>query len=54
MNRQLTVRQPQTPASCSNIALHNLYPGEIDLVISGPNRKHNPRDMALTSAYRRS
>lgn len=28
----------QTPASCSNIALHNIYPGEIDLVISGPNR----------------
>lgn len=26
-----------TPASCSNIALHNLYPGEIDLVVSGPN-----------------
>ena len=24
----------QTPASCSNIALHNLYPGEIDLVVS--------------------
>lgn len=23
----------QTPASCSNIALHNLYPGEIDLVV---------------------
>ncbi|CAE7160714.1 unnamed protein product [Rhizoctonia solani] len=26
-----------TPATCTNIALHNLYPGEIDLVISGPN-----------------
>ncbi|KAF8745549.1 hypothetical protein AX14_006872 [Amanita brunnescens Koide BX004] len=26
-----------TPATCSNIALHNLYPGQIDLVISGPN-----------------
>jgi hypothetical protein len=24
----------QTPASCSNIALHNLFPGEIDLVVS--------------------
>jgi hypothetical protein len=23
----------QTPASCSNIALHNLYPGEIDLLV---------------------
>lgn len=27
-----------TPATCANIALHNLYPGQIDLVISGPNR----------------
>ncbi|CAE6452334.1 unnamed protein product [Rhizoctonia solani] len=26
-----------TPATCTNIALHNLYPGEIDLVVSGPN-----------------
>jgi broad specificity polyphosphatase/5'/3'-nucleotidase SurE len=24
---------PQTPATCTNIALHNLYPGEIDLVV---------------------
>ena len=31
----------QTPATCSNIALHNLYPGMIDLVVSGPNRKSN-------------
>lgn len=30
----------QTPATCTNIALHNLYPGEIDLVISGPNREY--------------
>ncbi|EIW70773.1 hypothetical protein TREMEDRAFT_68211 [Tremella mesenterica DSM 1558] len=30
-----------TPASCTNIALHNLYPGEIDLVISGPNHGRN-------------
>jgi len=30
-----------TPASCSNIALHNLFPGEIDLVISGPNFGRN-------------
>lgn len=29
----------QTPATCSNIALHNIYPGEIDLVLSGPNRE---------------
>lgn len=28
----------QTPATCANIGLHNLYPGEIDFVISGPNR----------------
>ncbi|KAI0348031.1 sure-like protein [Trametopsis cervina] len=30
-----------TPATCANIALHNLYPGEIDLVISGPNLGRN-------------
>merc|ERR1711939_1162153 len=30
-----------TPATCANIALHNLYPGEIDLVVSGPNYGRN-------------
>ncbi|CAE7125769.1 unnamed protein product [Rhizoctonia solani] len=30
-----------TPATCANIALHNLYPGEIDLVVSGPNFGRN-------------
>ncbi|KAI0691999.1 sure-like protein [Cytidiella melzeri] len=30
-----------TPATCANIALHNLYPGQIDLVISGPNLGRN-------------
>ncbi|WWC61725.1 5'/3'-nucleotidase SurE [Kwoniella dejecticola CBS 10117] len=30
-----------TPATCTNIALHNLYPGEIDLVVSGPNHGRN-------------
>lgn len=30
-----------TPATCTNIALHNLYPGVIDLVISGPNLGRN-------------
>ncbi|KAH7930994.1 sure-like protein [Leucogyrophana mollusca] len=30
-----------TPATCSNIALHNLYPGQIDLLISGPNFGRN-------------
>lgn len=30
-----------TPATCTNIALHNLYPGTIDLVISGPNLGRN-------------
>ncbi|KAK2461897.1 hypothetical protein APHAL10511_006360 [Amanita phalloides] len=30
-----------TPATCANIALHNLYPGQIDLVISGPNVGRN-------------
>jgi len=30
-----------TPATCTNIALYNIYPGEIDLVISGPNFGRN-------------
>ncbi|KAJ9102484.1 hypothetical protein QFC21_002884 [Naganishia friedmannii] len=30
-----------TPATCANIALHNIYEGEIDLVISGPNHGRN-------------
>ncbi|KAL7421761.1 hypothetical protein Q5752_003532 [Cryptotrichosporon argae] len=30
-----------TPATCANIALHNLYPGEVDLVVSGPNHGRN-------------
>ncbi|CED82062.1 Predicted tubulin-tyrosine ligase [Phaffia rhodozyma] len=30
-----------TPATCTNISLFNLYPGEIDLVISGPNFGRN-------------
>ncbi|TFK57281.1 sure-like protein [Heliocybe sulcata] len=30
-----------TPATCANIALHNLYKGEIDLVLSGPNFGRN-------------
>ncbi|GBE77910.1 hypothetical protein SCP_0107920 [Sparassis crispa] len=30
-----------TPATCANIALHNLYPEEIDLLISGPNHGRN-------------
>ncbi|KAG0708883.1 sure-like protein [Suillus ampliporus] len=30
-----------TPATCTNIALHNLYPGAIDLVVSGPNYGRN-------------
>ncbi|KAG1757547.1 sure-like protein, partial [Suillus lakei] len=33
------LRRP--PATCTNIALHNLYPGTIDLVISGPNLGRN-------------
>jgi tubulin---tyrosine ligase len=31
----------QTPATCTNISLHNLYKGEIDLVLSGPNYGRN-------------
>ncbi|TYJ57020.1 5'/3'-nucleotidase SurE [Cryptococcus floricola] len=30
-----------TPATCANVALHNIYPGEIDLVVSGPNHGRN-------------
>ncbi|KAI5453223.1 hypothetical protein NCC49_006248 [Naganishia albida] len=30
-----------TPATCANIALHNIYADEIDLVISGPNHGRN-------------
>ncbi|KZW02412.1 sure-like protein [Exidia glandulosa HHB12029] len=30
-----------TPATCANIALHNLYKAEVDLVISGPNLGRN-------------
>ena len=29
----------QTPASCSNVALHNLYPGEIDLLVCCRRRR---------------
>jgi len=30
-----------TPATCVNIALHNLFSGQIDLVLSGPNLGRN-------------
>ncbi|KAL0951159.1 hypothetical protein HGRIS_007891 [Hohenbuehelia grisea] len=30
-----------TPATCANVALHNLFPGRFDLVISGPNLGRN-------------
>lgn len=30
-----------TPATCANVAIHNLYPGKIDLVVSGPNMGRN-------------
>ncbi|TBU65049.1 survival protein sure-like phosphatase/nucleotidase [Dichomitus squalens] len=30
-----------TPATCANIGLHNLYHGDIDLLISGPNLGRN-------------
>uniref|UniRef100_A0A0W0G3G3 Survival protein SurE-like phosphatase/nucleotidase domain-containing protein n=1 Tax=Moniliophthora roreri TaxID=221103 RepID=A0A0W0G3G3_MONRR len=30
-----------TPATCASIGVHNLYPGMIDLVISGPNLGRN-------------
>ncbi|TFY69784.1 hypothetical protein EVJ58_g226 [Rhodofomes roseus] len=34
-----------TPATCSNIGLNNLYHGEIDLVISGPNFGRNSSEL---------
>ncbi|KAJ8522523.1 hypothetical protein ONZ45_g899 [Pleurotus djamor] len=30
-----------TPATCANVALHNIYPDQFDLVISGPNLGRN-------------
>ncbi|KAF9459924.1 survival protein sure-like phosphatase/nucleotidase [Collybia nuda] len=30
-----------TPATCANVGLHNIFPGQIDLVISGPNLGRN-------------
>jgi len=30
-----------TPATCANVTLHNIYPGQIDLLISGPNLGRN-------------
>jgi tubulin--tyrosine ligase len=30
-----------TPATCSSVGLRNLYPGKIDLVVSGPNFGRN-------------
>ncbi|TRM66341.1 survival protein sure-like phosphatase/nucleotidase [Schizophyllum amplum] len=30
-----------TPASCANVGLYNLYPGQVDYVISGPNLGRN-------------
>ncbi|KAE9411130.1 sure-like protein [Gymnopus androsaceus JB14] len=30
-----------TPATCANIAIHNIHPNEIDLVVSGPNLGRN-------------
>ncbi|KAF7306944.1 SurE domain-containing protein [Mycena indigotica] len=30
-----------TPSTCVNVALHNLFPSQIDLVISGPNLGRN-------------
>lgn len=39
----------QTPATCTNIGLHNLYPDEIDLVVSGPNFGTNTGGECLES-----
>jgi 5'/3'-nucleotidase SurE len=40
-----------TPSTCTNVALHNLYPGEIDLVISGPNFGRNTSTAFTLSRY---
>lgn len=40
----------QTPATCANIALHNLYPSQIDLVISGPNLGRNTSSAFVLSS----
>ncbi|KAG6902871.1 hypothetical protein C0995_010040 [Termitomyces sp. Mi166 len=38
---KLSFTNKQTPATCVNVALHNLFPGKIDLVVSGPNLGRN-------------
>jgi hypothetical protein len=40
----------QTPASCSNVALHNLYPGEIDLLVCC--RRRAPHIQGITLSVR--
>jgi tubulin--tyrosine ligase len=40
-----------TPSTCANVALHNLYPGEIDLVITGPNFGRNSSTAFTLSRY---
>ncbi|KAF9505021.1 hypothetical protein BS47DRAFT_1437345 [Hydnum rufescens UP504] len=39
-----------TPATCANIGLHNLYPREIDLVVSGPNFGRNTSSAFVLSS----
>ncbi|KAF8337397.1 sure-like protein [Cantharellus anzutake] len=39
-----------TPATCANIAIHNIFPGEIDLVISGPNFGRNTSSAFVLSS----
>ncbi|KAJ7615287.1 survival protein sure-like phosphatase/nucleotidase [Mycena polygramma] len=38
-----------TPATCANVGLHNIYPGEIDLFVPGPNFGRNVPAFALSS-----
>jgi len=39
-----------TPSTCANVALHNIHPEQIDLVISGPNLGRNTSSaLALSS-----
>ncbi|KAF8321285.1 sure-like protein [Clavulina sp. PMI_390] len=39
-----------TPATCANIGLHNLFPDQIDLVISGPNLGRNTSSAFVLSS----
>jgi len=37
IHTDLLLKHVQTPATCANIALNDLWPGKIDLVVSVPD-----------------